>query len=97
MRSLLIISTLFLFSLSATAGMSDIDLEVRTIIADELDQNPDDIHSLNFSENSPGCTFVVNAKVDNNSCDVCFQGTMENAYASDVVCEREWLFDESEQ
>jgi hypothetical protein len=90
---------LFSFLLIATttkASMSDIDQEVREAISDELGENPDDIHSLRFVEPTPGCLFVVEAKVADQACQVCFEGKMQDPYASTAVCERLWLFEDEE-
>lgn len=93
-RYIFFISVLLL-SIYAQAHMSEIDLEVREAIAYELDENPDDVHSLRFIETESGCIFMIEAKVVNNSCKVCFKKNLERHYISDVICER--LSHESEQ
>ncbi len=85
------------FSSMVFASLSDVDLEVRTIIAEELSIDPDEVHSLKFVDSTPSCPFVIQAFVDNNSCKVCFQGDVRNPLATDVVCERIWLFNENEE
>lgn len=96
MNRLFFLISILILSSSAHAGMSDIDLEVREAIAYELDENPNDIHSMRFVETEPGCFFVVEAKVYNNSCRVCMQKVFEDYVAGDVICERIWLQSEQE-
>jgi hypothetical protein len=96
MSRLFFLISILVLSVSAQAGMSDIDLEVREAISYELDENPDDIHSMRFVDNQPGCLFVVEAQVFNNSCKVCFEGTFESHYAAETICERLWLQSEQE-
>ena len=96
MSHLFFLISILVLCVSAHAGMSDIDLEVREAIAYELDENPDDVHSLRFVETEPDCFFVVEAKVYNNSCRVCIHKVFEDYLAADAICERIWLQSEQE-